>query len=467
MVRFFSVIGLLVLLVGCQTTAQQVTTQFDGDWVGKLVTQTPRSCRPKEDNINVRIEQGDFDLSYRGKSLSEPIYHNYNIEGGVGESAKGYISGSVYASSFFNMETVYKGNFTTAIDFKNYAANGTIVLNPPGDTKQSPGGLCIVKIYLAKAPYTIEDVMDTGTRANTTFAIDSTAKKLKDLKQLQKDGILSEQEFQMRKQVFLDSVYGINDTNTINVVQKLTRKTRQGQVSGRGGFGKYHALVVGINDYRHLPKLRTAINDAKVVSEVLSNQYGFDVEFLQNPTRSQIMDAFDRVAETLTPNDNLLIYYAGHGWLDPATKRGFWLPKDAAQNRRSRWISNATITDTLRAVQAKHVMVMADSCYSGTLNRSAKAEIKTPDYIKRIASKRARVVLTSGGLEPVSDGVGQHSPFAKALIDVLDQNDQILDGTELFSRMRIKVMKTAQQVPEYSDVNDAGHDGGDFIFVKQ
>lgn len=309
--------------------------------------------------------------------------------------------------------------------------------------------------------------MNSEKRGNFSSVLNSTAKKLKDLKQMQLDGMISQKEFETRKRIFLDSVYGVNDTEVASTYKKLTAKNSPEQSNTNEVFGKYHALVVGINDYRSLPKLDTAVNDAKVVSEILANEYGFDVELLQDPTRNQIMDAFDRAAERLTVNDNLLIYYAGHGWLDPATERGFWLPKDAKKNRRSKWISNATITDTLRALKAKHVMVVADSCYSGTLNRSARAELKTPDYIKRMASRKTRVVLTFGGLEPVSDGIGQNSPFAKSFIDVLNKNTEILDGTSLFSKMRIDVMKVAQQVPEYSDVYDAGHDGGDFLFVKK
>ena len=60
-----------------------------------------------------------------------------------------------------------------------------------------------------------------------------------------------------------------------------------------------------------------------------------------------------------------------------------------------------------------------------------------------------------------------HSPFAKAFLDVLRGNDSILDGTELFTKMRRPVMISANQTPEYSDVRNAGHDGGDFLFVKK
>ncbi len=232
-------------------------------------------------------------------------------------------------------------------------------------------------------------------------------------------------------------------------------------------FGNYHALVIGIDEYKHLPKLETAVRDAKAVAQVLEKDYGFKVRLLVNPDRLGIIDAFDEYRESLGGKDNLLIYYAGHGWLDEDADRGYWLPADAQSNRRGRWVSNATITDTLKTLLAKHVMVVADSCYSGTLTRSANIGLRSGDQYKWMAKKWARVAMVSGGLEPVSDKGGGHSPFAKAFLDVLRGNDSILDGTEVFTKMRRPVMISANQTPEYSDVRNAGHDGGDFLFVKK
>jgi uncharacterized caspase-like protein len=162
-----------------------------------------------------------------------------------------------------------------------------------------------------------------------------------------------------------------------------------------------------------------------------------------------------------------LVYYAGHGWLDKAGEQGYWLPVDAKEDRRSKWVSNGTISTTLKALEAKHVMVVADSCFSGTLVRGLKITGLRSNYIQRMAQKRARVVMTSGGLEPVVDlGGGGHSPFAKAFIDVLSGNRSVMDGTAMFSQLRRSVMLSADQTPEYSDVRRAGHDGGDFLFKR-
>ncbi|MFQ5765057.1 MAG: caspase domain-containing protein [Rhodospirillales bacterium] len=231
-------------------------------------------------------------------------------------------------------------------------------------------------------------------------------------------------------------------------------------------FGRYYALVIGIEKYKHMPKLETAVKDATAVAKVLSEDYGFKVTLLLDPDRPDIIDALDELRETLGSNDNLLIYYAGRGWLDEEADRGYWLPVNARSNRRSHWVSNADITDTLKTLQAKHVLVVADSCYSGTLTRAAGVGLHSGDYWKRMATKWARVAITSGALEPRS-GKDDHSPFATAFMDALKANDAILDGTKLFSTMRRPLMVATQLTPRYSDVRNAGHDGGDFLFVRR
>jgi hypothetical protein len=114
-------------------------------------------------------------------------------------------------------------------------------------------------------------------------------------------------------------------------------------------------------------------------------------------------------------------------------------------------------------------MVIADSCYSGKLSRGLHISAKTPDYYQRIAKKRARVVLSSGGLEPVLDSGGgfNHSVFTGALLQTLSEVSGITDGSSLFGLLRRRVMLSADQVPEYADIRKAGHDGGDFLFVPK
>ena len=239
-------------------------------------------------------------------------------------------------------------------------------------------------------------------------------------------------------------------------------------------FGNYHALVIGIDHYKYLPQLRNADNDAKGVAELLKDKYHFNVVSLMDATRSDIISALDDIRMNLTAEDNLLIYYAGHGFLDNAADEGYWLPLDAKEDSTLNWISNGTITAAIKAMEAKHVIIVADSCYSGKLIRSIRSPFsrrvsvrKKRSYYETIAAKRSRTVMCSGGLEPVEDGdiLSRHSVFASAFMDVLTNNNGVMDGTQLFSKLRRPVVLNADQTPEYSDIRKAGHDGGDFLFV--
>ncbi|MGE4660862.1 MAG: caspase family protein, partial [Arenicellales bacterium] len=234
-------------------------------------------------------------------------------------------------------------------------------------------------------------------------------------------------------------------------------------------FGKYYALVIGNNAYRELPKLRSAINDARAVGALLETQYGFEVELLTNATRSDIYGSLASMRRKVGGNENLLIYYAGHGWLDKEADEGYWMPVDAEEDNPSNWLSSANLISEIRRSKAKHILVVADSCFSGTLTRGLTIKTRTPDYLERIVDKKARTALTSGGLEPVMDSGGEsnHSVFASAFLGVLKDNDAVLDGHQLFTLVRKKVIMGSEQTPGYGDIRRSGHDGGDFLFVRQ
>ena len=238
---------------------------------------------------------------------------------------------------------------------------------------------------------------------------------------------------------------------------------------GNLDFGRYHALIIGNQSYRHFKALATPLEDARALAAMLDQDYGFaDVRLVLDATRTDMLNAFDDALRKLGPADNLLIYYAGHGVLDRGSERGYWLPVDAETDRRANWLSNADITDTLKSTRAKHVMVVADSCYSGSLVRSVNIVPTSDADLRRLTRAKARTVMTSGGLEPVADsGGGRHSVFAKAFLDGLRANDGVIDGAKLFAGLRRKVLLNADQTPQYADIRLAGHDGGDFLFVRK
>jgi uncharacterized caspase-like protein len=245
-------------------------------------------------------------------------------------------------------------------------------------------------------------------------------------------------------------------------------------------FGKYYALVIGNNNYGKLPKLSTPIADAQAIASVLQDKYGFSVTLLKDANRYDILQALNQMREKLTEQDNLLVYYAGHGELDKVNQRGNWLPIDAEPGSTANWIPNVQVTDILNQMSARHVLLVVDSCFSGTLTRSALTRLeagKSPEawanWVKLMNGKRSRTALTSGGIAPVLDaGAAGHSIFARALLDALGKNSGVIEGQRLHQELASSVAYAAgsfnvDQVPEYAPIKSAGHEAGDFFFVKR
>ena len=245
-------------------------------------------------------------------------------------------------------------------------------------------------------------------------------------------------------------------------------------------FGRYYALVIGDQNYQSLEKLKTPRADVERVARVLKEKYGFTVQVLEDADDVGILRALNDLNSVLKPNDNLLVYYAGHGYrlTSSGSVAGFWLPVNAdAPPTDTFWIPNEQITGHLGRLPARRILVVADSCYAGLLSSEPSflfldntAQFSL-DYIKFKLPKRARLLLSSGGDEPVLDNNGGgNSLFASAFLDVLEKNTELLPSPALFSKVQARVKAAAAQsqfkeVPEFKSIKGAGHEVGDFFFV--
>ena len=247
-------------------------------------------------------------------------------------------------------------------------------------------------------------------------------------------------------------------------------------------LGTYHALIVGINDYEEWNPLQTAVKDATAVRDVLVERYGFDEKNVilrtdREASRGQIIRDLRSLAASLTERDNLLVYFAGHGQLDDLTGDGYWVPVEGRLKDPSTWISHAVLKGVLGSekVLAKNVVVIADSCYSGTLLRGGPSLLKMEDrsYLDKLneaASRRSRQVITSGGLEPVADGGrGGHSLFAYYLIRALEENDrEVVDLENLFhTRVWEPVTQVGNQRPNVGRLKTPMDEDGQFVLHNQ
>nr|VFJ56990.1 MAG: Caspase domain-containing protein [Candidatus Kentron sp. FW] len=259
--------------------------------------------------------------------------------------------------------------------------------------------------------------------------------------------------------------------------------------------GERYALVIGIKDYQddaHFPDLGTPIEDAKAVAEVLGEKYGFRLKLdsdegnseksstellMTNAGERKIKATLTRLRDKLTKNDSLLIYFAGHGVINKTTEEAFWIAADSESGEEYTYISSSFLNSQLQQMQARKVLVVADSCYSGKMLRSAsekepsdKKQESRENVLLKSAVKRSRILISSGGVEPVLDGGGSgHSIFARAFLDGLKQSEHDrFESHELFWKgIRDPVHGQTNQEPQHTKLYGSKHQGGDFVFSRE
>ncbi len=235
------------------------------------------------------------------------------------------------------------------------------------------------------------------------------------------------------------------------------------------GTGKYYALIIGVDEYldEAISNLDNAINDAGSLYRVLVSKYAFeedDVVVLYNAKREDIINELDRLSFKITDQDNLLIYYAGHGWWDEEADIGYWLPSDAKQTSKAAWFRNSTLCDYLKEIKSRHTLLITDACFGGSIFKTRTAFSDAPKAINKLYELPSRKAMTSGTLTQVPDV----STFAKYLIDRLDTNsEKYLSSEQLFTSFRIAVINNSDAVPQYGEIRNVGDQGGDFIFIRK
>lgn len=242
---------------------------------------------------------------------------------------------------------------------------------------------------------------------------------------------------------------------------------------------KYYALIIGNSEYedKKIDDLIAPVNDAKALNNVLETKYGFETVLLLDASREEIFDGIQEMITKLNREDNLLIYYAGHGMYIQEQEQGYWLPIDADKNKRSKWINTQSIVSEVKLVEAKHILLIVDSCFSGSLTKSSSTNKnlnieKGDKKWERLKLKKARWLISSGGTETVDDADGSgHSYFARKLIDTLRENEsgQVLSSYNIFEPIFDYVINNSpvKQTPERKVIIDTGHDGGDFLFFAK
>jgi hypothetical protein len=245
--------------------------------------------------------------------------------------------------------------------------------------------------------------------------------------------------------------------------------------------GHRYALLIGNAKYRNpsLNPLTTPLNDVHEIGLILQERYDFTVERLNDVTESDILTSLGAYTKKLEENDSLLVYFAGHGdrTLGPP-ERAYWLGVDANPELKDQgYLQLELVQDQIKLMRAKHILLVADSCFSGAIGHASSASIGLGLNEKRLNAsmmRRARMVLTSGGVNPVVDTGGDpdHSLFATSFILTLRQNNNVMSGEmlahELYARMKPLTAKLRiTQDPTYTSLTDANHGFGDFYFTPK
>ncbi|MEL6192328.1 MAG: caspase family protein, partial [Bacteroidota bacterium] len=189
-----------------------------------------------------------------------------------------------------------------------------------------------------------------------------------------------------------------------------------------------HLFCIGINEYTHVSKLSNAVTDVEAFSGLLTEEYNFQKERIylltdQKASRIAIIEKLKEYASTLTDNDNLILYFSGHGIKDKLTDEGFWIPVEGEKGNESSWLANETVMRYIRSMKAHHILLLIDACFSGSFFVQARSLESKYDV------SPSRFAITSGSEEIVSDGpVGQNSPFSSTVLRFLKNNQEAVVG---------------------------------------
>ncbi|OFX36450.1 MAG: hypothetical protein A2X08_14635 [Bacteroidetes bacterium GWA2_32_17] len=241
-------------------------------------------------------------------------------------------------------------------------------------------------------------------------------------------------------------------------------------------IGKYYALIIGVNKYKGTwTPLQNAVNDAKAIEAMLKIKYKFDnfqTLYDEKATRVGIINQLEWLTLNVKEQDNVFIYYSGHGEFKKELNKGFWVPVDATTSSTANYISNADLQTYLGGIKSKHTLLVADACFSGDIFRGNTVSVpfeESEKYYKEVHGLSSRQAMTSGGLEPVMDGGKDgHSVFAYYFLKTLNENqNKYFDAGQIYNKIKIPVINNSEQSPKLAPVKNTGDEGGQFLFIKK
>jgi hypothetical protein len=244
---------------------------------------------------------------------------------------------------------------------------------------------------------------------------------------------------------------------------------------GEGTLGVDRALVFATNIYDSFSELVNPVLDATTVADELQSNYFVQTELVINPTLKEAIEKIREYAKMdYGKNDNLLIFFAGHGIYDDVFKEGYVISRDSKSDdvAKTSYLSHSNLRTMVNNIPCDHILLVMDVCFGGTFDpliasksRAADmyTEVTNEEFIQRKKKYKTRLYLTSGGKEYVPDGrPGHHSPFARKFLESLRNyggNDGMLTINEI-----IQYIEKVEPQPRFGEFGD-NEPGSDFIFL--
>ncbi len=230
--------------------------------------------------------------------------------------------------------------------------------------------------------------------------------------------------------------------------------------------GKNYLFAVGIDQYTKWLKLGNAVNDAKGIVELLTQSFGFETPveplFNEKATKANITKSLGKVRRMLKPEDNLFIFFAGHGVTltdtvgDQIIESGYIVPVDGAgleSDDRDTYFKIDPFLNRISLFPARHINLVLDACHSGlALGSEASSYRAEVMYEMELESKISRRVLTSARAEQLASDVGplsDHSLFTGMLVDGMQTGKADIDKNGLITTSELGLY-LEQSVSDFS-----------------
>ena len=230
---------------------------------------------------------------------------------------------------------------------------------------------------------------------------------------------------------------------------------------------KNNVLAIGIDKYQNVKRLNNCTNDLEKILKILTTKYDFEEEDIirlydENATNENIFDSLETLFAKQNSGENLIIFFSGHGDFDEKLDLGYFIPYEAEIYKKNSYIPNTSILNYIKAFEYRHVVLISDSCFSGSIFSYSRKTKSSHERLYEIPSKWA---VSSGRIEEVDDGVpGENSPFTESLIQILTSNTNNISISEITNQIVRDVAEKYEQIPRGAPLLIYGDKGGEFFF---